>query len=94
METLSAVGIQLVQITRIILNVYTYVILAAAILPIFIPRESTIVQFLAFITDPVLEPIRKRLKPLMAKSSVPIDFSPMIAFFIIALISELLGAIF
>ncbi|MEX1377636.1 MAG: YggT family protein [Eubacteriales bacterium] len=94
MDILRTVGEQVVNILAVILDVYVYVILIRVIMSWFVPKDSNLFQFFAFITDPVLEPIRRKLKPLMMKSSLPIDLSPMIAVLLIGLISQILRMLF
>ena len=66
----------LAQIVDIVLTIYYWCILIRALISWVNPDPyNPIVQFLNRITEPVLEPIRRILPPL------PIDFSPMIAFF-------------
>lgn len=52
---------------------------------------NPIVQFLTRTTDPVLEPIRRMMMPLTSR--ILIDFSPLIAFFIIVFLRRNLVAI-
>ena len=94
MDILRTIGEQVVNILTVILDVYTYIILIRVIMAWFVPRDSNLLQFFAFITDPVLEPIRRKMKPLMMKSSLPIDLSPLIAFLLIGLIAQILRMLF
>ena len=66
----------LAQLVSIILTIMYWLILIRALISWVSPDPfNPIVQFLMRTTEPVLEPIR-RVLPQM-----PIDFSPMIAFF-------------
>lgn len=66
------------QLVDIILTVMYWLILIRALISWVSPDPlNPIVQFLLRVTEPVLEPIR-RLMP-----NLPIDLSPLIAFFMI-----------
>ncbi|MDE2028657.1 MAG: YggT family protein [Candidatus Omnitrophica bacterium] len=81
----------LAYVINIVLNVMMVLIFVRAIISWFNPDPfNPIYQFLQRTTEPVLEPIR-RLLPAM-----PIDISPIIAFFVIRflqifLVSSLYG---
>lgn len=94
MDILRTVGEQAVNILVLILNVYSWTIFIRVIMSWFVPKDNSIFMFLAFITDPILEPIRRKMEPLMRRSSIPIDVSPIIAYFIIMIIAEILGSLF
>jgi YggT family protein len=73
------------QLLKAILNVYEIVIVVRAILSWFNPDPyNPIIRFIADITDPVLNPIR-RIMPMTG-----IDFSPMIIILIIEVIKRFL----
>ncbi len=70
------------RILDIVLSIYTWVIIAAALISWVSPDPyNPIVRFLYRVTEPVLRPIRRRLGVLGG-----IDFSPMIVILIILLI--------
>ncbi len=74
-------------LVNVILTVMYWLILLRAIISWVSPDPfNPIVQFLHRTTDPVLEPIR-RLLPTM-----PLDFSPLIAFFGIIFLKQFLVA--
>jgi uncharacterized protein YggT (Ycf19 family) len=50
-------------------------------------------QFFEFLAGPILSPIRRLLSPLTAKSAVPLDLSPIIAFILIAMLRTLLSVL-
>lgn len=78
------------SILIIILQVYSFILLARVIMT-WIPNldmNSPIVQFLLQVTEPVLKPIRQALP-----QAGGIDFSPLIVFLIISVISRLLANI-
>jgi len=80
--------IAVVEILSILLNIYSYVLLARALMS-WIPNldpYNPIVQFLYQITEPVLEPIRKLIPPLGGM----IDISIIVAFFGIMILQYVL----
>ena len=61
-----------IQVVSVVLQVYSYVLLARALIS-WIPNldpYNPIVQFLYQITEPVLEPIRKLVPPLLPPSRI------------------------
>ncbi len=87
MEIIQAVGVQVINILSVLLQIYSYVILARVILSWFLPPNNSILQFLFFLTEPVLAPIRKFTEPLMRKSAIPLDISPLIALLLLSVIA-------
>jgi len=80
--------IAVVEILSMLLNIYSYVLLARALMS-WIPNldpYNPIVQFLYQITEPVLEPIRKLIPPLGGM----IDISIIVAFFGIMILQYVL----
>lgn len=77
---MSSIGDLLAQI----LQIYQLILLARVLLSWFpdIDRSNAIVQFLFDITEPVLEPVRRRLP-----RGSTIDFSPLVVFFGISILS-------
>lgn len=94
MDTLIFIGQQVTDILVLLLTVYSYVIFARIIMSWFVQPDNSILQFLIFLTEPLLAPIRKRLEPLTRRSRIPFDFSPIIAFFILSIISRLIDSLF
>ena len=77
-----------VEILSMVLQIYSYVLLARALLS-WIPNldpYNPIVQILFRITEPVLDPIRKLIPPLGGM----IDISIIVAFFGIMMLQYLL----
>jgi YggT family protein len=75
------------QLLYNILQVYSFILLARVLLG-WLPnldRNNPIVQFLYDITEPVLKPIRD-----MLPATGMMDFSPLIAFLIISVLSRVL----
>lgn len=75
---------------KILFQIYT-LMLFARILSSWIPewRDSKVVQFIAFYTDPYLDIFRKIVPPLGG-----IDFSPILAFIALSLIERLILSLF
>jgi YggT family protein len=70
---------------NIALTLLYWIILIRALISWVSPDPfNPIVQFLNRVTEPILEPIRRLLPPL------PIDLSPIIAFFIIIFLKQFL----
>lgn len=80
-----------IQLLLILLQLYSYVLLARALIS-WIPNLDPYhpaVQFLHSITEPVLEPIRKLVPPLGGM----IDISIIVAFFGIIVLEQLLRSL-
>ncbi len=71
------------------LEIYELVLLARCIASFFVTGYSRIYVVLCQATDPLLFPIRRLLEktPL---SSMPLDFSPLVAFFVIGVLERCL----
>ena len=70
-----------------LLNLYTWVIIAAALITWVSPDPyNPIVRFLRQVTEPVLSPIRR----LIPTYKTGIDFSPLIAIILIQLIERVI----
>ena len=68
-----------------LLTLYTYVIIAAALISWDSPDPyNPIVQFLRRVTEPVLRPIRN----VLARYQTGLDFSPLVAILIIQFIQR------
>lgn len=77
--------ISLARMLSMVLTVYSWLIIIRALLSWVNPDPfNPVVQFLQRTTDPVLEPIRRRL-PYMA-----VDVSPIVAFFVIMFLQSFL----
>lgn len=87
MFILSNLLISLAKIVQLVLPVLYWLILIRALISWVNPDPlNPIVQFLCRVTEPILEPIRRRL-PVMA-----IDISPIIAFLVIYFLNSFLVA--
>ena len=72
-------GYTIFKILALLLDVYSYVIIADVIVSWILPPQNQIRQFLDFITEPVVAPIRKLIQPWTSKSMIPLDLSPLLA---------------
>ncbi len=80
----------ILQILMLLLQLFELALLARIILSWFpnVDRSNPIIQFLFDITEPVLRPIRE-----MLPSGGMFDFSPLIVFLIIQVLSTVLRGI-
>lgn len=78
---------QLVRIVNLFFEILTWMIFARVILS-WIPHNpnNSVTRLLYEGTEPILSPFRK----LMPKSGLPIDFSPILALFMLRFIQKLL----
>lgn len=75
---------QLIQFVNTLFNVYSWLLLARVIMSWFhVDPYNPAVQFIGRVTDPVLRWFRGLL-PMG-----PVDFSPMLAFFVVRLVQRL-----
>lgn len=87
-------GILLLSILYKLLEIYTYVIIAAALVSwIFLPPTNPILRFLRFLTEPVFAPCRQLLYRILPMSWRRIDFSPILALLAVQLVQYILGRI-
>lgn len=80
----------IIQIISLLLQLFELALLAGIILSWFpnVDRSNPIIQFLFDITEPVLRPIRDMLPP-----GGMFDFSPLIVFIIIQVLTTVLRGI-
>ena len=80
----------IIQILVLLLQVFELALLARIILSWFpnVDRSNPIIQFLFDITEPVLKPIRDMLPP-----GGMFDFSPLVVFLIIQVLTTVLRGI-
>lgn len=80
----------IIQILVLLLQLFELALLARIILSWFpnVDRSNPIIQFLFDITEPVLKPIREMLPP-----GGMFDFSPLIVFLIIQVLTTVLRGI-
>lgn len=77
-----------VQILLLIINIFQLILLARILLswfPTLADRSNPVIQFIYDITEPVLRPIRDLMPP-----TAGIDFSPLIVFLIIQVLTRFL----
>ncbi len=72
---------EVVRLIMFVLNIYTWVIIAAAVISWVAPNpDNPVVRLLRRLTEPVLAPIRQLLPPW---KTFGLDFSPMIVILLI-----------
>jgi YggT family protein len=82
----------LVRVIDFVVTIYTFLIIVRAIISWVNPDPyNPIVRILYRLTDPVLNPIRKVMQRI--SGNLPIDFSPIIAIFLIQLLGKLLRSL-
>ena len=85
---------EIVRVIMLVLDIYTWVIIAAAVISWVTPNPyNPVVSMLRRLTEPVLAPIRQLLPPW---KTFGLDFSPMIVILVIqwvvpALLRALMG---
>lgn len=78
---------RLVTFASWILDIYTWIIIAAALISWVSPNPyNPIVQLLHRVTEPVLQPIRR----LLSRYQTGIDFSPLVAILIIQFVQRVI----
>jgi YggT family protein len=78
----------LIQLIRLISQIFTWIVIASALLSFFLPPYHPVREALDRIVEPFLNPIR-RVVPMAGM----LDFSPLILLFAIELVSRILIAI-
>lgn len=82
----SLVGVRLVGFVSWILELYSYVIIAAALITWVSPDpRNPVVVFLRRATEPVLEPVRRLLPPWRTAG---LDLSPVIVLIVIQFVQR------
>ena len=75
------VSFEVVRLIMFVLDIYTWVIIAAAVISWVTPNPSSpVVRLLRRLTEPVLAPIRQLLPPW---KTFGLDFSPLIVILVI-----------
>ncbi len=76
-----------VQIVGLLVQFLAFAIFARAILSWFpIDKNGPVFQFLAAVTDPILEPLRRVIPPVGM-----LDLTPMIAMFLLFFVGQILA---
>lgn len=79
------------RVFNILLEVLQYAILANVILSYLpISRDNMFSRIVYQLTEPILEPIRNLLDKSFRMRDIPFDISPIIAFFLIRLLQNIL----
>ncbi len=99
---MTSLGVFLLVALVWLLEIYTYAILADAILSFgFLRYDNPIVRILHFITEPVVAPCRailNRILPATWRLRMRLDLSPMLAMFLVQGVRQLvimaIGAIY
>lgn len=87
-------GIVLLSVLRKVLGIYTYVILADAILSWgILPPSNPIVRVVRFLAEPILNPCRRILRRIIPPGRIPFDFSPLLAMLLIQAVSYVIGRV-
>lgn len=87
-------GVLLLVILHKLLDLYTYVIIAAAVVSwVFLPPTNPVIRFLRFLTEPIFSPCRQLLGRILPMAWRRIDFSPILALLAIRLVQYILGEI-
>ncbi len=79
----------LITLIRVVADVFTWILIASSLLSFFVPPYHPVREALDRIVSPFLEPIR-RLMP----ATGGLDFSPVVLYFIVWVLSRALIAIF
>lgn len=91
---MGAASTVIMRISVLLIRTCQGIIFINVILSWILPPNHSVKQFFNFLTAPLLGPIRRMLQPLMAKSQIPLDLSPIIAFFFLSILQELLILLF
>jgi len=76
----------LLQLINLMFTLYSFAIIARALLPWFrISYYHPVMRFLIQITEPILAPLRRYIPPVSG-----LDFTPMVALIILWLVEQLL----
>ena len=76
------------RVVDMALTVLRYAIIASALLSWFLPPTNKVYAFLRMLTQPVVGPF-SRLTRRFIRGGMPIDISPLLAYFAIALLQQL-----
>jgi len=80
------VTVVLLQLINLMFTLYSFAIIARALLPWFrISYYHPVMRFLIQITEPILAPLRRYIPPVSG-----LDFTPMVALIILWLVEQLL----
>lgn len=85
----SLVLANLIKGVRLFLEILSYLIIADALLSWILPPSHTVRELIGRFIGPLIEPFR-RITDKLNTSSLPIDFSPILAYFTIMLLVHFL----
>ena len=71
-----------------LVEIFNILLLIRVVLSWIPMRENALTRAVYSVTEPILEPIRRAIYPLMR--SIPLDISPIIAYFLIQLIRNII----
>ncbi len=90
---MAYIGYKIFDVLIIAADVYGWVVFLSAILGWFLPPENTFRAFVSFVSEPVVSLFRRLSMRLMARSSIPLDLSPIFAMVALMLFGQLLSAL-
>lgn len=94
MGGVQSFGYYLISVLVLLLNVYSWIIVAAALISwVLLPPTNPVVRFLRFVTEPVLNPCRQLLYRMLPFSWRRFDFSPLLALLLVQLVIRLLSLV-
>jgi YggT family protein len=93
MTAVALIGYKILEILNLLLSIFSWVIIANALLSWFLPPDNIFRQFLSFVTEPVVGPFRRLTQRFIRSSAIPIDISPVLAIFAIMIVQQLLSAL-
>jgi len=79
----------IVRALIILLRLYTYLIVASALLSWFVRPTNRLMMLLTSLTEPALAPFRS-LTRKMIRTAIPFDLSPLLAYFVLQILISIL----
>ena len=91
---MGSFGILLLSILNRLLDLYAFIILAAALISwLYLPPSNAIVRALRFLTEPVLAPCRRLLTRILPFQWRRFDFSPVLAILLVQIVRYIISYI-
>jgi len=84
--------LSLVRLIHTLMTVYSLILIGRVFLEMLLGPYHSVVLFLRRLTEPLLAPIRRHL-PLVQSGEMAIDFSPIVALFLLWAIEQVLTRI-
>lgn len=78
----------ILHVVNKLVEIFNILLLIRVVLSWIPMRENALTRAVYSVTEPILEPIRRAIYPLMR--SIPLDISPIIAYFLIQLIRNII----